>query len=77
VERRRALSRLAFAVVAVALGIALSAHQRSRQELTVLSVPRPMPALPTLEGWLNTGGAAPSIDALRGKVILLEYFAVW
>ena len=27
--------------------------------------------------WFNTEGASPSADDLRGKVVVLEFFATW
>jgi len=27
--------------------------------------------------WLNTGGEAPDVETLKGKVWLLEFFATW
>ena len=27
--------------------------------------------------WLNTGAASPTADDLKGKVVVLEFFATW
>ena len=31
----------------------------------------------TAKEWLNAGKKGPDLSALRGKVILLEFFATW
>ena len=37
---------------------------------------KPVPPV-KVERWLNTDGASPTADELRGKVWLLEFFATW
>ena len=34
------------------------------------------PAL-AVEGWLNTDGKALSLEALRGNVVVLDFWGVW
>jgi hypothetical protein len=37
---------------------------------------KPPPAL-QVAGWMNTGGQALELKALRGKVVLLDFWGVW
>lgn len=41
----------------------------------------PGPGEPAIElevgGWLNHMGAAPSLSELRGKAVLIEFWATW
>lgn len=37
---------------------------------------QPAPPVEAKE-WINVKGDAPSLDSLRGKVFLLEFFATW
>lgn len=37
---------------------------------------KPPPAL-QLSGWINTGGEALTLEGLKGKVVVLDFWGVW
>lgn len=37
---------------------------------------KPAPKL-SVQNWLNTGGKALSLESLRGKVVVLDFWAFW
>ncbi|MEM1451062.1 MAG: hypothetical protein AAF957_03965 [Planctomycetota bacterium] len=37
---------------------------------------KPAPAL-QVTGWMNTGGAPLSLESLRGKVVVLDFWGTW
>jgi hypothetical protein len=44
---------------------------------TTARVGETAPELARVERWTNTGGRALTLADLRGKVVLLEFWAVW
>ena len=65
-------SRLRWLPVGVLLGMAPLAAQPGWKPL----VGERVPALEA-ESWLNAGENAPTLDKLKGKVWLLQFFATW
>jgi hypothetical protein len=73
--------RIMHALLALSLSlVALPTHQddfrRERGDALRALEGNPAPAL-DVEGWMNTGGAPLTLESLRGKVVVLDFWGVW
>ena len=71
------IAALAFALGAPAMGAGddFQREPRNRDKKDPLEG-KPAPAL-QVTGWMNTGGEALTLESLRGKVVVLDFWGTW
>jgi cytochrome oxidase Cu insertion factor (SCO1/SenC/PrrC family) len=75
---KRAILFLGVAALFASFGLRASAQQQASPETKARNemVGTQAPAI-KVDHWINTSGKAFSLAGLRGKVVVLDYFAFW